>query len=392
MSIDRITALLEKLMSGTCTWQEKKELFTLIESVDDPQLKTVLEEAWLRYDEPTHNLSPASSRVILHNILHQNENSKVYVMRRWRIGAAAAAGLLLIGLSIYQWQRPEKATGPIAMTVGKDIQAPTGHKATITLSDGQQVPADSLGQLALQGQTKVVRLANGDIVYQPGGNATNSQLLNTLTNPRGSQITSLTLADGTRIWLNAGSSLTYPVAFSGLERKVTITGEAYFEVAPAGDHKIPFFVNIKNNQRDSSQVLVLGTHFNIKAYDDEAETKVTLLQGSVQVNHEQQSIRITPGQQATYSDDQAIRISMPDTDDVVAWKEGLFAYHSSSIAQVLRDAARWYDIDVVYAGKVPEDTFTGDIPRTATLNELLSILKMSRVNFKLEDRKLTVLN
>lgn len=396
MPIDRITTLLEQLMSGTCTWQEKKELFTLIDSVEDPQLKAVLEEAWLRYNTPSHNLSDASSEAILHNILHQGANTtKVLFIRRWRIAAVAAAGLLLIGLSLYRWTfspsaRQETNTVAIAM----DINAPTQHKATITLSNGQQVLADSItaGQLAVQGQTRIVRLASGDIVYQPKGGADAGLLLNTLSNPRGSQVTAITLSDGSRVWLNAGSSLTYPVAFSGKERTVSVTGEAYFEVASAGDHTIPFFVNIKTNQKDSSQVQVLGTHFNIKAYEDETDTRVTLLQGSVRIKHQQYNMQIVPGQQAICNTGQPIRTGLPDTEQVVAWKEGLFAYQSSSITQVLRDAARWYDIDVVYAGKVPDDTFTGNIPRTATLSELLAILQMSRVHFKLENRQLTVQN
>lgn len=392
MSIDRITALLEKLTSNTCTWQEKKELFTLIESVDDPQLKAVLEAAWLKYDQPVHNLSNYSSRVILDNILQRKQPTRVLFIRKWRAAAVAAAAALLIGVSIYKFTgTPATTQGPVAIV--SDIKAPATHKATITLSNGQLVPADSLSnhQLVMQGQTKVVRLANGDIVYQPQGQH-NEILLNTLTNPKGSQVTSITLSDGSRVWLNAGTTLTYPVAFSGKERKVTVSGEAYFEVAPSGDHKIPFLVNIKTNQRDSSLVTVLGTHFNIKAYEDEADTRVTLLQGSVQVDHQQQSLRIVPGQQAKYAAGQPVYINTPATDDIVAWKDGLFAYQNNSIAQVLRDAARWYDIDVVYAGNVPDDTFTGEIPRTATLTELLEILKMSRVKFRLEGRQLTVLN
>ncbi|WPQ65268.1 FecR domain-containing protein [Chitinophaga sancti] len=392
MSIDRITALLEKLTSNTCTWQEKKELFTLIESVNDPQLKAVLEAAWLQYNKPVHNLSDYSSRVILDNILQRKQPTRVLFIRKWRAAAVAAVAALLIGISIYKFTGTPSATKePIAIV--SDIKAPVTHKATITLSNGQQVLADSISahQLVMEGQTKVVRLANGEIVYQPQGQH-NEILLNTLTNPKGSQVTSITLSDGSRVWLNAGTSLTYPVAFSGRERKVTVSGEAYFEVAAAGDHKIPFLVNIKTNQRDSSLVTVLGTHFNIKAYADEADTRVTLLQGSVQVDHQQQGLRIVPGQQATYAAGQKIYVNTPSTDDVVAWKEGLFAYQNNSIAQVLRDAARWYDIDVVYAGKVPGDTFTGEIPRTATLTELLQILQMSRVHFRLDGRQLTVLN
>jgi transmembrane sensor len=393
MSTDRITTLLDQLMSGTCTWQEKKELFTLIDSVEDPQLKAVLEDAWLKYNTPSHNLSDANSRVILNNILGVNK-PRVFFLRRWRIAAVAAAGLLVIGLSLYKWTFSPSATPETTAIAGTDIKAPARHKATITLSNGQQVLADSItaGQLAVQGKTRVVRLASGEIVYQPEGGTDAGLLLNTLSNPQGSQITSITLSDGSRVWLNAGSSLTYPVAFSGNERKVTVKGEAYFEVASAGNHRIPFFVNIKTNQSDSSQVQVLGTHFNIKAYENEADTRVTLLQGSVQVKHQQSIIQMVPGQQAIYATGQPIHTGTPDTEQVVAWKEGLFAYQSSSIAQVLRDAARWYDIEVVYAGKVPEDTFTGNIPRTATLTELLSILQMSRVHFKLENRQLTVLN
>jgi hypothetical protein len=283
-----------------------------------------------------------------------------------------------------------------------DVKAPEGNKATITLASGQQVLLQDVqkGQLTTQGNTQVVVNDKGDIVYEATDKSSRPEtLLNTLNNPRGSQVTSLVLSDGTRVWLNAGSSLTYPVAFANTERKVTVSGEAYFEVMPQHPkegHKIPFIVKMVSPSGNRGEVKVLGTHFNIKAFDDENDTKVTLLEGSVEVsgpevNGIHEGAILVPGRQLSIFPQGSMRTQIVDVEQTVAWKNGLFDYTSSNITQVLRDAARWYDIEIAYEGNKPNDTFTGGIPRSASLTELLTILQMSRVRFKLEGKKLTVL-
>ena len=407
MSQPRIRELLDKLLNNNCSPAEKQELFQLAEQVEDhPGLSALLEDAWNRHDKPVHTLSDTHSATLLEQIL--NDGKVVPMTRRrkllsWPRIAAAAAVLLLAGLGIYWLMRQQPtAPQPAEMAFKNDVKAPAGNKATITLAGGRQVLLQDVqqGQLTTQGNTQVVVDKNGQIVYEATDkNNRPETIFNTLNNPRGSQVTTLVLSDGTRVWLNAGSSLTYPVAFANNERKVTVSGEAYFEVMPQhpkGGHKIPFIVKMVSPSGDRGEIKVLGTHFNIKAYDDEDDTKVTLLEGSVEVHgpvvkgtHE--VAMLVPGRQISILPQGSLSTHIVDVEQTVAWKNGLFDYKSSNITQVLRDAARWYDIDIAYEAEKPGDTFTGGISRSASLTELLTILQMSRVRFKLEGRKLTVL-
>lgn len=402
MSQQRLQDLLDKLLANDCTAAEKQELFQLIETVeDDPQLQVVLESAWMRYDQPSHIVTEDRSAAILKNILNENQVVPLHRKRKlWPYIAAAASVVVLIGLGIYRLTLPT-AKGPVEPNVAaitNDVKAPDKSKATLTLAGGQKILLDQVqtGTLATENGMRVVKEKDGQLVYQSATGNRQSAIVayNTLNNPRGSRIVSLTLPDGTRVWLNAGTSLTYPTAFAANERKVALTGEAYFEVAK--DTKKPFIVNTP----EGASVEVLGTHFNINAYDDEPAVKTTLLEGAVKVvkretaNGKENSITLKPGEQAVLSGAHSpLTINhSPNIDQVIAWREGLFDYKRSDITEVLRDAARWYDIEIVYAGNRPNDTFTGGIDRTATLTELLTILQMTGLKFKLEGRKLIVLN
>ena len=408
MSQQRLQELLDKLLHNDCTAAEKQELFQLIETVhDEPQLQDVLEDAWMRYNQPSHVVAEDRSAAILKNIL--NENQAVPLRRKRKLwpymAAASVAGL--IGLGIYRLSLPtaKAPAKPDIAAITNEVKAPDKSKATLTLAGGQQIFLDQAqsGTLATENGMRVIKEKDGQLVYEKTGAGNTQTAYNVLNNPRGSRVVTLTLPDGTRIWMNAGTSLTYPTAFAANERKVTLTGEAYFEVKPltpkGGEEKIPFIVKIFTSKGDEGEVKVLGTHFNVKAYDDEANTKVTLLEGSVSVGKRQrakgkeESVMLKPGEQTTLSQTSHPSHPIPvQTDAVMAWKNGLFDYKRSDITEVLRDAARWYDIDIVYAGNRPNDTFTGGIDRTATLTELLTILQMTGLRFKLEGRKLTVLS
>jgi len=270
------------------------------------------------------------------------------------------------------------------------VKAPDKSKATLTLAGGQQILLDQAqsGTLATENGMRVVKEKDGQLAYERTGASNMPTAYNTLNNPRGSRVVTLTLPDGTRVWMNAGTSLTYPTAFAANERKVALTGEAYFEVAK--DPRKPFSVHFVSAGREGN-VEVLGTHFNINAYDDEPAVNTTLLEGAVKVKSELGNIILKPGEQASLSHSSQTSHPIP-VQTVMAWKNGLFDYKRSDITEVLRDAARWYDIDIVYAGNRPNDTFTGGIDRTATLTELLTILQMTGVRFKLEGRKLIVLS
>lgn len=323
--------------------------------------------------------------------------------RRWRIyqRMAAAAVIVMLGLAtgIYfllqtEQQPPQVVHSPIT----KDVQAPHATKAMITLADGRVITVDSLTTLS-QHTVALTKTPDGKIIYT--GN-TQQVAYNTLSNPKGSPVIDITLSDGSRLWLNSGSSVTYPVAFSGTDRKVSINGEAYLEVAHAKDR--PFYV-IKNNV----QVQVLGTHFNVNAYDDESNIKVTLLEGAVAVSYDRQqqspsgptaeTVTLKPGQQAqivnTMQIDQqaqrGIAVVEADIEKVMAWKNGLFNFDGASLYEIMRQLERWYDIDVVYEKGVRSKEFVGELTKGVTLNQLLEGLEEFGVHYRLEGRKLTLL-
>lgn len=305
---------------------------------------------------------------------------------RW--ASVAAVLLLSVGGYFYLSNKNEKQHTIATVQAPADIQAPQSSRATITLASGQHIFLDSAanGNLVNQGNVQVVKLADGQIAYRGKGE---EMVYNTLTNPRGSKPVTVTLSDGTRVLLNTESSLTYPVAFSGKERNVEITGEAYFEVAHNGS--MPFTVK---KLHDDAKVEVIGTHFNVNAYEDETAIKVTLLEGSVKVSKGQSSGILKPGQQAQLSSSSPMQIVKMETsglDEVMAWKNGTFYFREADINTVMRQLARWYDFDVSYAGVVKEKFFL-DINRNTHVDNIFKILEATRgVHFKIEGKKITVL-
>lgn len=332
----------------------------------------------------------------LSNILglkgNEIKNSPViYFSRKWWM--AAASMIILLGVGIYfnffiDKQQPVE----IATSLLNDVPAPKGNKAIITLSDGRQVSIDSLasGQLAINNNILITKNSKGEIIYS-GKDNLGLMAYNTLYNPRGSKVQTITLADGTRVWLNAASTLRYPVTFSGTDRSVELNGEGYFEVA----HNVqkPFHVSV--NDMD---VKVLGTHFNVNAYDDETEIKTSLLEGSVAISRGSKSLMIKPGEQAVVaglknSNQQQIFIRTIDTDDVIAWKNGFFAFRHSDLNEIIKQVSRWYDVEVDSKGNIKKQEFTGKIDRSLGLSDVLKILERTGVRFKIEEgRRMTILN
>ena len=257
--------------------------------------------------------------------------------------------------------------------------------STITLDDTQN------GVLAQQGGTKVLKLSNGLLAYnsKTENKKQETVLYNTVSTPRGGQYT-ITLPDGSRAWINAASSLRFPTAFTGKDRKVEITGEAYFEVKK--DASKPFIIRV-NNKAD---VKVLGTHFNINAYANEASIKTTLLEGSVSISSTvatssstNSSTIITPGHQAQL-DAHGIRVIAADVELAVAWKNGFTSFKSADIKTIMRQVERWYDVDVVYEKDISLRTFTGEISRSSNLSEVLRLLEASSIHFTVEGNKIIV--
>jgi hypothetical protein len=243
------------------------------------------------------------------------------------------------------------------------------------------------GQLARDGQALINKTRDGKIVYSNNDDSVKIPVYNILTTPRGGQYL-LILADGTKAWLNAASSIKYPTVFTGNERKVEITGEVYFEVAHNAAK--PFKV-VANEQI----VEVLGTHFNVNAYTDEPAIKTTLLEGKVKVIHNEKIAFLLPGQQAQVSNGAVSAninvLDQVDMDEAVAWKSGLFQFNKASIESILRQVARWYNVEISYNNdQKPVKTFTGNISRNISLAQLLQILSYTGNRFEIDGRKIIV--
>ena len=349
-------------------------------------------------------------------------------MTAWKKYSVAAAVILLVGAGVFFLQRGLKGPGstpPIANVFKNDV-APGGNKAVLTLGDGRQIVLDSAekGDVASQGKTNIVKTDAGKLAYNAGGataaagGATAASggaavgdkttvLYNTLSTPAGGQY-QVTLADGTKVWLNALSRLQFPNAFIGNDRTVDLTGEAYFEIAK--DKSRPFMVRVSG-----VTVQVLGTNFNVNAYHDEAEIKTTLLEGAVRLVKGEVSAPLKPGQQGVTGVPDAdagkgaaasgqkgaagaqgvatsgFSIHSADIDQVMAWKNGLFSWDAADVHTVMRQISRWYGVEVRYQGTPTTALFGGEIGRDLTLTQVLTGLSKSKVHFQLDGKILTVL-
>jgi len=295
----------------------------------------------------------------------------------------AAAILLFVSATIillYSRYTRKQIENKTAVTY--DV-APGGNKAILTLSNGSKVTLNDSknGLLATQAGALILK-KDSLLSYKSTAGKTDAVTYNTINTPNGGQY-QLVLADGTRVWLNAASSLKFPTEFNGNNRTVELTGEAYFEVAK--DKHKPFNVKTANQT-----VQVLGTHFNVNSYTDEAVVKTTLLEGSVKVYSATASVLISPGQQALLSNNQLLVNKDPDVNEVIAWKNGMFQFNEADIQTIMRQIARWYDIDVEFKGKIPDYTYHGKISRNSNVSQVLKILELSGIDFTIEGRKIIV--
>ena len=390
---DKILVLIEKYCSNTATTDEKHQLNKWYHSFNDAEAELVTEST-----EDETQLGERMKNRILNTIRHENATAVTRVKPKWKFPAAAA--ILVIAFSVgayFTFFKPsshaEIAKDAKAEPALKNDIAPGGNKAVLTLSDGSEVILDntSNGTISQQGNSKVQKLENGLLAYTINGKQikeTDEAFYNTISTPRGGQY-QITLSDGTKVWLNAASSIRFPVIFTGAERKVDITGEAYFEVAK--NVKMPFKV-----KANSSEVEVLGTHFNVNAYDDEASIKTTLLEGLVKVSVPTLSGKLTPkflqpGQQSSINKEGRIQVmNDADTEEVMAWKNGRFQYKSSDLKTILRQIARWYDVDIEYKGNV-DLHFTGQLTRNQNVSKVLEKLVLTgEVHFEVDGKKIIV--
>lgn len=267
-----------------------------------------------------------------------------------------------------------------------DVAPPANNKAILKLSDGSIIQLDNsdVGTLAVQNNIEVVKQADGRIAYK--GEAGNKVSYNTLSIPRGSKPMKLQLVDGSEVWLNVASSITYPTAFVGAERKVEVSGEVYFEIAK--NNEMPFVVKKAN---DDAEVRVLGTHFNVNAYDDESSLKVTLLEGSVDVSKGGSHSLLKPGQQALVANQSIKVLNEVDLEEVMAWKNGRFYFDGADIKTVMRQVEKWYNVEVKFEDDIPY-SFVAKISRDVNASELFKILQYTElVHFKIDGNKITVM-
>jgi len=306
-------------------------------------------------------------------------------VKLWRRFAAAAAIILVIGVSIFYYVNPSGGSNNnLAELTANDI-APGSNKAVLTLANGQRISLTDArdGKLAAEANTVIQKTADGQLVYLGGNETDAAPIYNTLNIPIGGQY-SLTLSDGTKVVLNAASSLKYPTQFKGQERVVELEGEAYFEVFH--NEKLPFRVLAKGQT-----VEVLGTHFNISAYADDKLVKTTLLTGSVKIAAGNNALILKPGEQSQVKLGHISLVENVDLEDVMAWKNGYFKFNEN-LESIMAKVSRWYDVDISYEIQPdPEFKYKGEISRDRNLSELLSMLEFTgNVHFKIEGRRVII--
>ncbi|SHL68387.1 FecR family protein [Chitinophaga jiangningensis] len=382
--LKRLHDLFGKYASGDASAAELQEFWQLVATHGEEDFLSEQMQQWWGQEEDLQ-LGVSGEKTLQRILSKMPAQPKV---RRLKPLWAAAAAIIIMAFALFYFlHQPPASKLPVAKVTNpsfKNDVMPGVTGATLTLADGTVVPLDSAGsQLSLlQGGTRVAAV-NGTISYNGAPTSPEKIIYNTLTTRRGQQYP-LRLSDGSLVILDAGSTITYPVGFPADKRKVQVHGQAWFEIA--ADAARPFIV--KNEQKS---IVVLGTSFNVKAYE-EADLEVTLVAGSVRVSNGSSNKVLLPGQQAVLSGNDINVNGNAAISEAIAWKDGNFEYKSRSLTHVMQDVARWYDIDIVYEGAKPTDTFTGGFSRTITLTELLTILEMSRIHFKLEGRKLTVLS
>jgi transmembrane sensor len=392
----RIAYLLEQSMAGKATAEEQEEFLAIVRNAaDDDLLRESLTRSWLEF-ATADEMPLEKANTVFHSILQEAEGlhrkpAKLLYMTIWRRMAVAAVIILLLGAGGYFFfnrsSQPVAGNTPLPV---RDIVTSGSAHAVLTLAGGKRIVLDSAGNgaLATQGNVQVVRLADGRIAYDAGGNRigggaangrTDAIFYNTLTVPRGSKVASLTLSDGTRVWLNAASSITYPTTFTGKDRSVQLEGEAYLEIAK--DKNKPFHVTVQG-----CNIEVLGTHFNVNAYADEPAIKTTLLEGSVSIGKGSDKKILFPGEQAIVKDNIQIDNKV-DLGQVIAWKTGIFNFNRIPLKEAMRQLARWYDVDVEYPSGLADKKFGGEMGRDLTLTQVLRLLNGMDMHFKLEGRK-----
>ncbi len=385
MNFDRFQYLLEQYRNQQLSYAERKELLALAEDTDDAGWDALTAQlaatgAGLADFEKSY-LDLELSRVLAVDKPAPRSARRIYL---WKWMAAASALLLLAFGGYHWWRQGPPDPEPVTAAVSPSQIAPGREGAVLTLADGRQVVLDSLqnGIIARQQGTRVV-LGNGRLVYD--AHASSEASINSISTPNGRQY-QVILPDGTKVWLNAASTLKYPTAFTGKERLVELAGEAYFEVTgrpAASGGKMPFIVKTSRQQ-----IRVVGTSFNVNAYQNEPSVKTTLLEGKVRVDgvaDPSEGVDLLPGRQATTAGDGSTTVEEnADLAKVMAWKNGAFNFEGLRLEEAMRQLERWYDIRVTYESGVPDIRFFGEVDRNVNLGDLLAMLAGAGLAYRFE--------
>jgi transmembrane sensor len=392
MQPEKLAEFFNRFSQNLHSEKEHQEFLNWLYTLPEQQVKDVLE----MYQHIASNVTePADLQLIqkIEDRLDAQAPAEKPQMRqlwpsvnRWVVAACLLVAFAVGGYFLFD----SPVNGPaIANKPQKTAILQGGNKAILRLANGSKIILDSVktGEIAKQGGAIIVKTKDGKVIFDASNTdskPTDEIAFNTLSTPRGGQYM-VKLPDGSAVWLNSSSSLKFPTSFSANERVVELTGEAYFEVAK--NPLKPF--KVKTAQQ---MVEVLGTHFNINAYDDEPSVATTLLEGSVKVsqNSSGKTLVLKPGQQARLDND--LRKFDVDASLYVDWKDGYFKFTREDIHSILRKAARWYDVDVSYSGNITKEGFVGIVPRSKDIYELLNALKLTGlINYKVEGRHVTIM-
>lgn len=417
---DNIADLIIKHLQETITAEESQILEQWIAASDENRTKfnRIANGDTLRDDLVAFSTSDQRIRDSVYAKLPEVHDALIVTPKRaWmRWVSVAAAVLLITGASFWLLRSKETPT-----TSGTEQQVPVattipagGNKATLTLADGTIIDLDKAGNgtIATEGKTKVNKKEDGQLEYKSTTGTKQSAITyNLLSTPRGGQY-QLILPDGSKVWLNAASSIKYPTEFAGNERRVEVTGETYFEIARNTEKR--FKVTVLPHSGGSGrggEIEVVGTHFNINAYGDEQPIVTTLIEGKIKIspievvskqsgssdmnNYKQRTTNyklLNPGEEAQINDKADVKVRKNvDTESAVAWMKGFFDFHNANIKTVMSQVSRWYSVDIKYNGSVPAQTFEGNIDRNIPLNELLQLLQqMGPAKFTIEGRTIKV--
>lgn len=395
---ERFSLLLNHYLQKTIRPAELRELSTLLDTLDQEEIASVLEKIYQNIPVSASPMAELQSETILANIIKQGKVQQALENRRpkkvLRLFLKAAAAAIFVGLACGLIFLRKKTNQPALVANDKTQQpadiSPGSNKATLTMSNGATIVLTNSpnGILARNGNTAIKKINDGQLIFEPHQATTDIETpddWNIISTPRGGEY-QLVLPDGSKVWLNAESSLKFPSHFKGKQRSVVLTGEAYFEIA-------------KNTRQvfkvatAQMEVQVLGTDFNLADYGGNGISKTTLINGAVKIKSGKQTQLLKPGQQIQLTRNKQLKlIPHADIETEIAWKNGLFRFKDASIQQVMEQVARWYDIEVTYDNEHAKKLFNGSISRNVNLSGLLNMLAYTGVNYEIKGRKVHIKN